>query len=291
MNEKELNEVSNHFKNITKTEFKHILAELKEMQIDYKAIDFYAFGDDCNYEMLVQNIFVEYGVEVPFPDKTQTESQTESQNHSEKIYKNDMAWWDSIIKDIKSVAVVGDTGTGKTAFCYRLLERYRKTKKDIYVYKHPKPKIIEKLGYKILHSLEEFATLQNAVVWIDEPQLVLRYYSNNGNPALARLLSLARQRNVALILSTSVTQYISRLLEGQIDAWSIKDLDYDTAKQGSRVRKIIKRNALFDPDAFKLKPEEYLFYCRKHYDKQGRYEFSLPKYWSDEYSKPYMGVK
>lgn len=284
--EKYMGELSNNFKSITKQEISYIFTELDKKGVDWQKIDFFAFGKDCNYEMLVQNIFMEYGLEVPYPE---TQNETQTQNQKINVFKNDMGFWDEMIPSLKSVAVVGETGSGKTALVYRILERFRKKlpERQIYVFKHPKPELILKLGFKQLFSLEELSDMRNCVVWIDEPQLHLTYYANNGNPELAKLLSLARQRDITLILSTSISQYITKTLEGQIDCYCIKDCDYDVVKQGSRIRTIIRQNSLFTPDAFKLKPNEYLFYCRKFYDKQGRYKFELPKFWNDDYSKPY----
>ena len=68
----------------------------------------------------------------------------------------------------------------------------------------------------------------------------------------------------------------------------MKDCDVDSVKQGGRVSKIIKNSCEFDKNGFKLRPNEYLFYCRRCSNTINiKHTFDLPKYWNEEYSKPY----
>ena len=63
-----------------------------------------------------------------------------------------------------------------------------------------------------------------------------------------------------MVFSTSDTRWITRGLESYIDVWLIKDIDVALVKQGSMIKKIIKKNSLIDPEAFKCRIDEYLFY-------------------------------
>jgi len=281
-----IEDLNTNLGNITKPELKYIFKKLKEKDMNPDLVDWYALGYDSDYDIIVGFIFQEYGIEIPYEmDKTQIEAQKKTQN----ISQNDMSFWIDVVKEVKSIAVCGDTGTGKTALCHRILGMVRKYRNmPIYVYNYQKTDLIKKLGWRNMNSLEELRDLRNVCLYIDEPQEVLRFYENNGNPILARLLALARQRNILLILSTAVSQFITRMLESQVDVFCIKDCSVDTVKQGGRVSKIIKRYCEFDPDGFKLKHNEYLFYCRKFNEQfKGKFTFELPKYWNQDYSRPF----
>lgn len=280
--ERLIKELSEKLKNIKEKELKYIINYLKGEGVEYDKVDWYALGYDTDYEILKGFIFQEYGIEIP--EKTQNKSQTKTQKN---IYEDDMGFWKKVVKsDIKSIAVIGESSSGKTAISFRILGLYRKhTKRDIYVLKHPKPYLIEKLAYKNLHNIEDLERIKKSVIYIDEPQLVLPFYNNNGNPRLAKLLSISRHRDNTIILSTSMSQYVTRMLEGQIDMYIVKDIEYSSVKQGSRVRKIIKDNAIIDVESFRLNVDEYLFYSRKFSEFNSKHNFKKPAFFTDEYSK------
>lgn len=283
-----IEELNAKLSNITKSELKYIFKKLKEKDISPDLIAWYALGYDSNYDIIVGYIYQQYGLEIPYPE-SQRETENKTQNEYQNIFNSDMGFWKEFINDVKSVAIIGDTGTGKTSLAHRIIGMVRVARKmPVYVFNHPKPELLKRLGWHNLESLELLKDLRNVCVYIDEPQEVMRFYENNGNPLLTRLLALARQRSIFLVLSTSVSQYVTRMLEGQIDVWCIKDCDVDSVKQGGRVSKIIKNACEFDKNGFKLKPKEYLFYCRRCSNVVNtKHTFELPVYWNDDYSKPY----
>ena len=83
--------------------------------------------------------------------------------------------WNNIVKSVKSIAIVGDTRTGKTALGYLILKGF---KKPVYLFRHPKPQEIESLGFNNLQKLGEIEHLNNCVIWIDEPQLYITLYDS-----------------------------------------------------------------------------------------------------------------
>lgn len=282
---KYIEELNNNFKNITKKEFKEIFKELETQGVDWQKIDFYSMGFDTDMEIMKGYIFQEYGIEIlKEPKQTPTKTPTNS-----TIGKEDMYFWKEVIQEINSVVIYGGKGSGKTSLAHRILGYMRKyTKRDIYCFNYPKVNLIKKLGWKNMHSIEEMNRLKGVTLYIDEPQHFFKLYEGRGNEALAKLLTLARQRDIFLIISTSMTQFVTRMLEGQIDVYCIKDIDPDLIKQGSRAKKIINDYCTLDIDGFKLEVNEYLFYCRKFYERfKGRYTFKLPVYWNDEYSRPF----
>ena len=189
------------------------------------------------------------------------------------------------LKKIKTIAIYGDTGTGKTALAYKILE-IEKDKK-IYFLKHPSPEIIEKLGYINLTSLEQIERLQDVVIYWDEPQLSTSIYDRKANKIIANICSLARQLNITLIISSSDTRVFTRYNESYFDLWLIKDVDYEMVKNGSKIKKAIRNNCRFEPSGFKLNDNEYLAESRKLSEFNGKRSFKLPKNWNEKHSKPY----
>jgi hypothetical protein len=183
-----------------------------------------------------------------------------------------------------SIVVYGSTGSGKTALVYSILSKIED--KTIYFVAHPKPKIIEQFGYVNLNSIEELEGLQNCVIFWDEPQLSLNVAEYKRDMALARVLSLARQRSILMIFATSDTRLLSPRVEAYIDYWCIKDCDYSMTKQRGRVRNIIQKNSLIMPEGFKLEQNSFLLDSRK-LQLNGRYQFELIDNWCEELSKPY----
>ena len=186
---------------------------------------------------------------------------------------------------MKSIAICGETGSGKTAISYYLINNFNK---KIYAYKHPDIKILNERGFKQLHSLAEIEKLKDCVIWIDEPQLYFTVYEKRSNVILLRLLSLCRQRHICLIISTSDTRFITRGLESYIDLWILKDIEYSLVKQGSMIKKIIQNNCFLDVDGFELSINEYIFHSRRFKDFNGKHTFEKPVYFTERYSKPYL---
>lgn len=268
------------------SDIRNILGQLKDKGIDIDKIDFYSYGaKDINTDILIGNLYQDYGIEIKSANEIPQQTARKS-----AIFNDNMQYiLSDIVTKAKSIVVYGDTGSGKTAYCHRLITIVRKVRtQDIYVYQYPKIDDAKKLGWKILTNLEQLRDLSNCCLWIDEPQHHFKLYDKKNNEILAKLLSMARQKNIILILSTAISQWVNRTLEGQIDLWIVKDCDYTMAKQGSKIRNIIKSYVEYDITGFKLKPNEYLIGTRmKDFDPQHKYTFELPIYWNDGFSKPY----
>jgi len=142
------------------------------------------------------------------------------------------------LEKIKIIAIYGDIGTGKTALAYLIINLL---KKPVYFLKHPKPEIIEKLGYTNLASLEEIERLQDCVIFWDEPQLTSPIYDKKANRIVANVCSLARQLNITLVIASSDTRVFTKHNEAYFDLWCVKDVDFEMVKQGSKIKKAIRR--------------------------------------------------
>jgi len=200
--------------------------------------------------------------------------------------KEGKANWIKVIKSCKSVCIIGETGTGKTAMGFYIMDLFKKyTEKTIYAFKFPKPELLKERGIKVMYSIEELGEIENAIIYLTEPQLTIPKYDKRNNDNLQKVLSLARQRNLTIIFDTSDTGYINRGLESYINVWCIKDISYNLIKQGSIIRYVIKDNSIIDPFQFRLKVNEYLFYSREFYKFNGKFTFTKPYYFTDKFSR------
>ena len=194
--------------------------------------------------------------------------------------------WHSL--NLKTVFVTADIREGKTAFSQYLCEQL-KEKKEIYVFKHPKPELLKKIGYKNLNAIDEVENLNNVVLWIDEPQIVFPKYEKRGSIVLNKLMSLAGQRDITLILSTSDTRYITSAEEFYVSEFIIKRIDYTMIKRGSTVKNILNELATLTPQGYSdnIKLNEFVLYSKKHKELNGKYKFSFPSFFNEEYSRPF----
>lgn len=200
------------------------------------------------------------------------------------------------LEEVRTIAIYGETGEGKTSLAYNIINKLKKGM-DVFFLKHPCPELISKLGYESLDSLEIMENIENCILYIDEPQLIIGIYQNSSNEIISKICSLARQKNIILIVSSSDTRVFTKHNESYFDAWCIKNLDYNMVKNGSKIKKIMRDNATFDPRGISLNKNEFLF-DRKCKNSErgnwrttskfnGRYIFEMEDYFTDEHSKPY----
>lgn len=192
------------------------------------------------------------------------------------------------IINIRTIAIYGDTGSGKTSLAYYLIDALTtQTKRLVYFFRHPQPSIIKELGYHNFTSLEELENLSNCIVYLDEPQLYLDIHNRRANKIIASLCSLARQLSITLIISSSDTRVFTKHNESYFDLWLVKDLNYMMVKNGSMIKEVIKKNARFDPAGVRIKEDEFLAECRRFPDLNGRHTFMMVDYFTDAHSKPF----
>ena len=257
-----------------------------EQGMDTQEIDWASYSDDIPLEDYLKN---EYNLVLRTNDDiAEGMKNNKEKEEFHKFYNPEFVNWKEINKSVKSIAIVGRTGTGKTAIAYKILEAFDKV---IYIFRHPNPKLLNERGFRQLYEFSAFENLSDCVVFIDEIQLYISIYETKSNMVLMRLLSLCRQRNITLIISTSDTRFITRGLESYFDVWIVKDLEFDLVKKGSIIKKIVAENVHIIVDGFRLSNEEYLFYSREFEQFKGKHTFELPLYWNDNYSKPYAESK
>lgn len=185
-----------------------------------------------------------------------------------------------------TILVVGDRGSGKTAISFKILDTFR-LRRQVYVYRHPKPELLEPLGFRNLYDLGSIERLSNAIIYIDEPQLYFPRYDKRSNETLIKLCSIARHTGNILVFSTSDTGWVNRQQESYIDVWVIKDIDFNLVKRGSLLKKVVEKIAI-KADEFRLNLNEYLFYSRRYMEHSYKiHTFTLPFYFNERYSKPF----
>lgn len=185
----------------------------------------------------------------------------------------------------KVIAVVGHTGSGKTASCYNIMDSMKDKSK--YIIDHPFPEALSGTGIANMPSIN-FEELSDSAIWIDEPQLVFPKGEKKSNDALMMMCSLARQRDITLMFSTSDTRWINRGMESYVDTWLIKNLDFNLVKQGSITQKIIKQKYYnIMPNTFRIGVSEGILYSPSQLERPIKVNIPLPSYWSEKLSKPY----
>lgn len=213
----------------------------------------------------------------------------EQENYEEKFnrYSKEAEQFNySKLHTKKIILIFGETGSGKTALAHKCLDNI-KDKKEVYVYKHLIPKAITEIGFKNISSISQISELRNCAVWVDEPQLLFPREDKRTNNFLLKLYTLARQRGITLVLSTSDSRWVNKSTESFVNSWFIKDAEAELLKNGSKIKNIIKNNSPFGLIDFRLNKDEFLYYDRDEIDKQGKYKFKPSKYWCETLSTPY----
>ena len=196
------------------------------------------------------------------------------------------------LSEFRCIAIFGNTGSAKTSLAFRILEDLG-TERQIYLLKHPNFKVIQEKGlpYKLLNTIEEIAHLDNSVILFDEPQLYLTCSEYKRDVIMARLLSLARQRNLTLIICSSDTRTFGKRVEAYFDLWLIKDCEFAMVKQRSQIRAILASAALISPEEVSISKNSFLCHNRKFPELNGWHEFDMIASWDDSLSKPYSRSK
>lgn len=189
--------------------------------------------------------------------------------------------------EFRAIAIFGNTGSGKTAYCYKLLSQFKEAGKDVYFIKHPKPELLSQFGYNNLNGLEDVARLSGCVIYWDEPQLYNDVPEYKRDLMIAKILSLARQRDITFIISSSDTRTFTKRVEAYFDMWCVKDCEYSMTKQRSMLRNIMLRNSVITPEELNLAKNEVIVYNRKFVGINGLHTFSLIPQWCEALSKPY----
>ena len=177
--------------------------------------------------------------------------------------------------------IIGSRGQGKTSLGYYLLELH-KEKKKVFVYNHPKPKLLP-TWIKNITKLERLP--ENAVVLIDESSNDFDQYSyqKRTNIYLRNLLTVARHKNQSYIFIALTTNFLNLNFLYMVNAWFFKQ---PTLFQREEERKIVKQS--YAKITEELDKEEFYFLNDKVFCKG---KFRKPAWFDDKLSKAYSSVE
>lgn len=257
---------------------------LRKCSVEKDMIDIEALIDtNLTYEENIENIKEQFGLVVI--KKIDQDEYRDKLNEYRKQFNTNLWGW---VDKVNAVGIIGGQQTGKTAISFTLMAQ---SKKPVYVLRHPKPYLIQALGYHMIYNLSDIEKLQDCIIFIDDIQLVLPTYDKRANDGLLRLLSKSAQKGITLVFTTNDTRFVTRGLESYVNVWIIKDIEAELVKQGSLMKKVIKRYIGSDISGFRLEPNEYLFYARNYPELEGVRTFEPPFYFNEEFSKSFRTAK
>jgi hypothetical protein len=227
-----MEDVSKHFKNITKPELGSIFKELDRQGIDWQKVDLMAFGDDCNYEMLLEQVFTEYATNLTPPDR-QKEQERQKQELSQD-YMNPEAVT-SLLDNCHTISILADRNSGKTNLLIYLAKNYKGSKK-IVMFGYPKD-----LGYERVFQLNRLGTITDSIILFDEIERYIKIYASDTNRLFLDLLCMMAHQNNTLIFTTPLTQAITKATDNFIDAYIyMKMRDLGSLKNGSKAKRLLQ---------------------------------------------------
>jgi len=134
------------------------------------------------------------------------------------------------------IAVLGDIDTCKTNLAIYLLRQYRGDR-QIYLLGYPKQ--ID--NFKTLTNFNDLFKISDGIVFIDEIQRFIKSYEHHKNTALQELMSFFAHNNLTLIMTTQLSQFITKGTEAFVDTWCFTRIsDIQSLKNGSKPKRIIQ---------------------------------------------------
>jgi hypothetical protein len=177
----------------------------------------------------------------------------------------------------KAIAILGEGDSGKTNLAVYLAKL---TEKKKFLLGYPK----DMKEFTKLNSTRDFNLIpENSVLVIDEFSKYFPMWEKRSNESLMELLQFAEHNKIKLILTTQLSQFITKQCEGFIPCWAIKQLNLRRLKNGSTpsyALKYVIKHPNISRDFIKIKTNEFIWYNDQGVlGENGVYEF------------PFMNVK
>jgi len=166
------------------------------------------------------------------------------------------------LDDTKVVAILGDVNSGKTNLAFHLLREY-KGDRQIYLLGYPK----QVDNFTMLSDFNDIFQLTDSIIFMDEIHRFVKLYDKRANQQLLELITLFGHNNNTLIMTTQLSQFITKSVESFIDGWCLTKIkDIKTLKNGSKPKRIVQNTT--DPQcnqwSLSLAQGEYLENCNSN---------------------------
>lgn len=132
-----------------------------------------------------------------------------------------------MFKEQANVLIVGKKRSGKTCLGWAFLKQFGDYKREMYVYRHPRPDDLSKLPFRVnnLTNLKQVSNLTDAVILIDEAHKVFPIQEKAVNNQLRNILAVSAQNNICFIFVCHNSYFINRSLFSFIDIKIIKEVN------------------------------------------------------------------
>lgn len=168
------------------------------------------------------------------------------------------------VGDNKAISIIGETDSGKTNLGF-YIGSLRKGKK--YILGYPK----DVAGWIKLSSTEDFSKIiateeEPATLLIDEFSKYFPVWDKRSNERLLEVLQFAEHNKIKLILTTQLSQFITKQCEAMIPCWAIKQINIRKLKNGSTPSYVLKyaiKHPNISKEFVKVGVEEFVWYNEK----------------------------
>lgn len=163
------------------------------------------------------------------------------------------------LDNTKVIAIIGDTDSGKTNLAFHLLREYKGTR-QIYLLGYPK----QVDNFIVLSDFNDIFSLTDSIIFMDEIHRFIKLYDKKANQQLLELISLLGHNNNTLVMTTQLSQFLTKSVEAFIDGWFLTRIkDIKTLKNGSKPKRIVQNTVHHNCNQWSLalKPGEYLENC------------------------------
>src|SRR3990167_8593229 len=194
---------------------------------DFDLYDFEANTDDTltieeNFTMIDDDFKIIY--QKKMDERRNKEMEIEANN----LERQESHRGEGLYRQQANYLILGKKGSGKSSLAWYVMEMiYLIQKKKCYVYKFPKPELLEKLPFKVrnIAQLNDLYRITDGVVLIDEAHQYFDVLNKKTNEKLKNILAISRQNNTDFIFCCHNSYFITRNLFSFIDVKMIKEVN------------------------------------------------------------------
>ena len=169
------------------------------------------------------------------------------------------------INNNRAIAIIGVADSGKTNLAFYFAKMNKQEKKYLLGY----PKKMD--GFISLNSTEDLSKITEGLLIIDEFSRYFPVWERKSNASLLNLLRFAEHNQIKLILTTTLSQFITKQCEALIPCWAIKQINIRRLKNGSTPSYVLKyaiKHPNISTDFMKVAVNEFVWFNEN--GKQGK---------------------